>query len=164
MKRYADHSYPQQMLAVVKLFARDFFEAEKHYRHLVETDRNGGANFYGSVSNLSALGFLRDRAGDHAAGRLLLTEAIEVDRRALARGPGNRDVLYDLAAIQGASGDREKCFLALDRAVEAGWIDYRSLSMDPRFDFVREDSRFQKTLSGLAAKVARLIRQQPAYK
>ena len=164
MKRYADHSYPQQMLAVVKLFARDFFGAETHYRHLVETDRNGGANFYCCVSNLSALGFLRDRAGDHAAGQLLLTEAFEVDRRALARGPGNRDVLYDLAAIQGALGDREKCFAALDRAVEAGWIDYRSLSMDPRFDSVREDPRFQTTLSRLAASVARLRRQQPAYK
>lgn len=162
LTRYPDHFYPRQMLAIVKFFARDFAEAEKDYRKLVETDRSGGRNFYACVSNLSALGFLRSRAGDRQEGERLLTEALQNGRASLSKSLGNRELLYDIAAIHSAIKDREQCFETLARAIEAGWIDYRAMSMDPRFDFVREDLRFKTILTQLGTKVRELRRQKPA--
>jgi len=162
LRRYPDHFYPRQMLAIVKFFARDFAEAENDYRKLVEKDRNGGRNFYACVSNLSALGFLRSQAGDSQEGERFLAEALQNGNASLSKSLHNREVLYDIAAIHSAMKHGDKCFEMLARAIEAGWIDYRAASMDPRFDFVRDDARFQTTINNLAAKVAELRRQQPA--
>ena len=50
----------------------------------------------------------------------------------------------------------------LRTAIDAGWIDYRSTRLDPRFDTVSAIPEFQTILSELAAHVARLGRQSPA--
>jgi len=41
----------------------------------------------------------------------------------------------------------------LEAAVPAGWIDYRSLSLDPRFDAIAEDVRFQTILGKLKLRM-----------
>jgi serine/threonine protein kinase/tetratricopeptide (TPR) repeat protein len=154
--RYPDHCYPRKMLAILKLFGRDFPAAETDYRKLVETDKYGGTSFYCCISNLSALGFLRMQAGDTQEGDHLLAEAQKNQTNALSKAPKNREFLYDLAATHAARGHREECFDLLDRALAAGWIDHRALSLDPRFDLVRSDQRFTTMLKDLAQKVAAL--------
>jgi serine/threonine protein kinase/Tfp pilus assembly protein PilF len=156
LERYRDHFYPRQMLAIVKLFQRDFSGAEEDYRKLLESDRKGGTDFYCCVSNLSALGFLRMQAGDTHAAEQLLAEAENNQTMALSKAPRNRELLYDLAAIHAAMGKREEGFDILHRALMAGWIDHRALSLDPRFDSIRDDQRFTTILKGLAQKVADL--------
>jgi hypothetical protein len=161
--RYHGHFYPPQMLAIIKLFARDFPAAETEYRKLLQTDRKGGTTFYCCVSNLSALGFLRMQAGDTKEGERLLAENTENQTKALSKAPKNREFLYDLAASEAALGKTGECFHVLDRTLAAGWIDYRTLSMDPRFDSVRSDPRFTTILKDLAKKVAALREEkQPA--
>jgi hypothetical protein len=41
----------------------------------------------------------------------------------------------------------------LRAAAAAGWLDYRSLQLDPRFDGIRNDSRYQKTFETMASRV-----------
>jgi Tfp pilus assembly protein PilF len=154
--RYRDHCYPRQMLAILKLFQRDFPAAEADYRKLVETDRHGGTTFYCCISNLSALGFLRRQAGDIREGEQLLAEAQKNQAREVSKAPANRELLYDLAASHAAMDDPEECFDTLNRALRAGWIDHRALSLDPRFDSVRGDQRFTTMVKELAQKVAAL--------
>jgi tetratricopeptide (TPR) repeat protein len=144
------------MLAILKLFGRDFTAAQADYQQLVETDRHGGANFYCCIGNLSALGFLRMQAGDTHEGEQLLAEAQKNQTNALSKAPTNREILYDLAASYAAGGNRKESFDLLDRALVAGWIDYRALSLDPRFDSIRSDQRFITMLNSLAQKVADL--------
>jgi serine/threonine protein kinase/tetratricopeptide (TPR) repeat protein len=156
LARYPDHVYPRQMFGIVTLFGRDFGTAETEYRKLVQRDRKGGTAFYCCTSNLSALGFLRMQAGDVLEAEKLLAEDIGNQTAALAKAPKNRERLYDLAASHAVLGRREECFEILDRACGAGWIDYRALSIDPRFDSVRGDQRFTTVLNELAQKTATL--------
>ena len=58
-------------------------------------------------------------------------------------------------------GSRDDAFDALDKACVNGWIDYRALSLDPRFEFLHEDRRFTSLLKDLAEKVATLNKEQP---
>ncbi len=165
LARYPDHCYPRKMLAILKLFERDFPAAEADYRKLVETDKYGGTGFYCCISNLSALGFLRMQAGDTEEGDKLLAEAQKNQTNALSKAPKNREFLYDLAASHAARGNRRESFDLLDRAVTAGWIDYRALSLDPRFDSIRNDQHFTTILKGLAQTVADLREgKQPVVK
>jgi hypothetical protein len=50
----------------------------------------------------------------------------------------------------------------LTAATQHGWLDYRSMSLDPRFDRIRESEPFIKLLADLNSKVEALRRQQPA--
>src|SRR3954452_640922 len=97
LARYSGHYYPRQMLAVVKFFSRDLAGAEAEYAKLVQIDRAGGAPFYCTVSNLSALGTLRLVGGDVAQGKALLAEALENGKKANSQSPINHDFLYELA-------------------------------------------------------------------
>jgi serine/threonine protein kinase/tetratricopeptide (TPR) repeat protein len=164
-KRYPDHSYSRQMKALVNLFARDFTSAEKAYRQLLEIDRKGGATFYCSVSNLSAMAYLRSRGGDSEIAKRFANEATENMMKELRKSPQNREFLYDLAATLAFCRKPEESIQTLNRAVEAGWLDHRSLALDPRFDSIKNDDRFTSIIKNLITKVTALRKgQQPEEK
>src|ERR1051326_3366876 len=163
VRRYPDHAYARQMRAIVQLFARNFSAAETAYRQLAEDDRQGGAAFYCAVSNLSALSYLRFQAGDESGGRALANEAAANAKKELGVSPKNHDTLYDLAAIEALLGDREEACSSLVAAVANGWIDCRSLALDPRFDSLRSDQPFQTIATQLSKRMA-LLRKKRALK
>jgi TolB-like protein/tRNA A-37 threonylcarbamoyl transferase component Bud32 len=163
LERFPDHGYARQMRAIVQLFARDFASAEINYRQLAEDDRKGGAAFYCAVSNLSALSYLRFQAGDAPAARTLANEAAANAKKELSVSPKNHDTLYDLAAIEALLGNGDEAYSNLAAALANGWIDYRSLALDPRFDSLRGDERFQSIIDRLSERMA-LLRKKRARK
>jgi serine/threonine protein kinase/tetratricopeptide (TPR) repeat protein len=141
------------MRANIEFFSRNFDAAETLYREAAAKHRPGGVDFSGSVRFLSALGFIRGSLGSAKEGRALLEEARELDQSELQLAPENSALLYSLAATKMALGETEKAFEALNRAVEAGWVDYRSMSLDPRFDAVRDTDAFRDVIARLTIKV-----------
>jgi tetratricopeptide (TPR) repeat protein/tRNA A-37 threonylcarbamoyl transferase component Bud32 len=154
--RYREFIYSQQMAAQVAFFSRNFPEAENLYAELATRDPRGGGTFFGAVSYLSALGHLRLASGAEEEGRRLLREALAQEQEAARVTPGQLVILYRLAAIWSSLGEREPALHALRESVEAGWIDYRSLSLDPRFDSIRSDEAFGAIVATLESKVAQL--------
>jgi serine/threonine protein kinase/tetratricopeptide (TPR) repeat protein len=141
------------MSANIEFFSRNFNAAEPLYREALIRHRPGGVDFSGSVRFLSALGFIRGNLGSAKEGRALLEEARELDQSELQLAPENSALLYSLAATNMALGETEKAFEALNRAVEAGWVDYRSMNLDPRFDAVRDTDAFRDVIARLTTKV-----------
>ena len=141
------------MSANIEFFSRNFDAAETFYREAAAKHRQGGVDFSGSVRFLSALGFIRSSLGSAKEGRALLEEARTLDQRELQLAPENSALLYSLAASNMALGETEKAFEALNRAVEAGWVDYRSMNLDPRFDAVRNTDAFRDVIARLTNKV-----------
>ena len=142
----------QQMQAQIEFFARDFHRAQELYAELKQTDTAGGGLFYGSISYLSAL----DRMHAETAGPPALEALrarIETRRQAT---PQTSDVLYQLAADESIAGETEAAILHLRSALQAGWLDYRSALLDPRFDNIAKDSRFHDIVSNAQAQIATL--------
>ena len=158
------HTYPGLMLAQVEFFARNFAESARLYRELVKKDRYGGSSFYGCISSLSALAVSQARVGITTESELMLNDARAATAASISKAPQDRELVYDLAAIEIALGHRERGLALLDDAIAAGWIDYRSLAMDPRFDTVRDETRFKGRLQYPADKVERLRQQMPVLK
>ena len=150
---YKDDPLALVMSATVEFFGRNFGVAENFYREASAKHRQGGVDFSGSVRFLSALGFIRGSLGSAKEGRALLEEARGLDQRELELAPENSALLYSLAASNMALGETEKAFEALNRAVEAGWVDYRSMNLDPRFDAVRDTDAFRDVIASLTIKV-----------
>jgi serine/threonine protein kinase/tetratricopeptide (TPR) repeat protein len=162
--KYKDNPQPLMMSALIEFFSRHFAEAEKLYREALVSDRGGGVSFAGSVRFLSAIGFIRRAAGDDTEGKQLLEEARSLDEKDLASTRENPETLYSFAADSAALGDRDAALAVLDKAVAAGWIDYRSMQLDPRFDSLRSKQAFQKILTDLRVKVEEMRRHLPSRK
>jgi tetratricopeptide (TPR) repeat protein/tRNA A-37 threonylcarbamoyl transferase component Bud32 len=142
----------QQMRAQIEFFARDFNRATELYSELKHADPTGGGLFYGGVSYESAV----DRMHREAAsppGLAALRARIEARRQVT---PQTDDVLYQLAADESIAGEIEAAILHLRGALEAGWLDYRSALLDPRFDNISKDSRFNDIMSDAKAQIATL--------
>jgi tetratricopeptide (TPR) repeat protein len=147
-----------QLAAQIEFFARNFPDAENRYHSLEQKDPGGGGQFYGGVTYKSALGWLALSKKNIRLGNALLSECLEQENRQLAVAPNNPDILYRLAAIESSLGQSESAIAHLDAAASNGWVDYRSLSLDPRFDTIADDARFQMILGKLKLKIEDLRR------
>jgi serine/threonine protein kinase/tetratricopeptide (TPR) repeat protein len=144
----------EQIAAQIEFFARNFDTAEKLYTDLLRKDPNGGGSFYGAVSYESALGRARQILGQQGGAKTLLEHSLETETAAAKHTPANPEVLYRLAAVEASLGLSESAVAHLGEAVASGWVDYRSLTMDPRFDAIRGDPKVQTIVRNLMSKVA----------
>jgi tetratricopeptide (TPR) repeat protein/TolB-like protein len=153
-----------QMTAQIEFFARDFPAAEQLYRNLAENNADGGGEYYGAVTYESALGRARQALGDNRGAKALLDLCREKEAADLDRAPENPEAAYRLAAVEASLNMREAALDHLRRAATSGWIDYRSLNLDPRFDYLRENPAFQMIVNNLSAKVAEMRSRKKSNK
>jgi serine/threonine protein kinase/tetratricopeptide (TPR) repeat protein len=146
------------LAAQIEFFSRNFTEAQRLYRDLRQTDHDGGGDFYGNVSYGSALGRLEASQDRSSSAREILKECLIKELHWSESAPDNANILYRVSAIESSLGMNESALEHLEAAVAAGWIDYCSLSLDPRFDNVAEDVRFQRILGSLKLRVEELHR------
>lgn len=153
----------RRMKAQVEFFARDYAAAERLYADLAEQDPDGGGKvgFYGAVDYNSALARIYRERGDLEASDALLEKGIASARARLVNAPDNAESLYCLAAAEAVRGETQACVKYLEASVQAGWLDYRSLQRDPRFDAVSGTPEFKNIVSGVVAQVSKLKQQFP---
>ncbi|MEY2507665.1 MAG: eukaryotic-like serine/threonine-protein kinase [Verrucomicrobiota bacterium] len=150
---YQDHTYPKQMAAQVEFFARDFSAAERLYTQLASGDRAGGGSFYGGVSYRSALGILLLARGDKAGGGKTLEEDLASQLETLRQAPTHPSILYQVAALESSLGREEDALSSLRQAFTHGWLDYRSLGLDPRFDGLRGLQGYRQIVRDIQQRV-----------
>lgn len=143
----------EQIAAQIELFARKFDIAEKLYADLFKKDANGGGSFYGAVSYASALGRAKQALGDDVGAKPLLKHSFDAETAAVALTPTNPEALYRLAAVESCLALADAAVTHLREAVDAGWIDYRSFVMDPRFDNIRQHPQVQDIMKNLTSKI-----------
>jgi tetratricopeptide (TPR) repeat protein len=143
-----------RMAAQIEFFARDYAKAAKLYSDLLLREPVGGGSFYGAVDYRGALGRSLQGLGQPADAKETLMRCLQAERGAVERQPNNPEALYRLAAAEASLGLADSSIGHLRSAVERGWIDYRSLRMDPRFDLLRGDSEFAKIIENLSKNVA----------
>ena len=161
---YPDAPIAREFAALVEFFSRNYPEAERRYAELAEKDPLGGGrdSTYGAVDYHSAIARLKIQAGDESQARGVLLEVKSAAKRKLAAAPFDPQILYRLSAAEAMLDQTEDSLRDFKTAIDAGWIDYRSPRLDPRFDSISQSPSFNTILSDLAATVARLGRQSSA--
>jgi hypothetical protein len=91
-----------------------------------------------------------------------LQKSLENEKAAFGRQPDNSEAAYRLAAAEASLDLSEAALQHLRHAVALGWLDYRSLQKDPRFDSLRSNPELNTLIDGLSAKVADLASKATA--
>jgi serine/threonine protein kinase/tetratricopeptide (TPR) repeat protein len=152
-------SNARELEALIELFDRNYPVAEQRYRALSETDHpEGGTATSSTVDFDSALGRLLQIRGENDTAHRILKQSRtrETKARALERPATS---YYRLAAIESCLGNTEAALQHLRAAVAAGWLDVRSLQLDPRFDAVAAEDGFHEISAALRTKIAELQRK-----
>jgi serine/threonine protein kinase/tetratricopeptide (TPR) repeat protein len=155
LAHYHDFVFSNQMIAQVEFFTRRFSEAETLYRDLASNNPNGGRDFYGALSYQSVLGHLRLVAHDEENGRRILTETLNIESESLRSTPSHPGILYRLAAIEASLGNVDSALQHLRKATNAGWVNYRAMELDPRFDSLSENDEFRYIIQTTHDKVTK---------
>ncbi len=141
--------HPLILKAQIELFSGNYAAAEATYRRLLAMDRNGAVNYYGGISYLSALAFLRQQAGDLTESQALLDEVCQkYTAQDDSEGPLH---IYDLAAIRCIQGRQDDALILLNKAFHTGWLDHRATQLDPRFLAIRASPQFVSLMEEMSA-------------
>jgi tetratricopeptide (TPR) repeat protein len=147
-----------EIAAQIEFFDRKFDAALELYRTLNRANPNGGGSFYGAMTYCSAGGRAKQALGEIIEAKRVLEECLTRERANAEREPDNPEALYRLAAVEACLGMTDASLTHLKKAVALGWVDYRSLGLDPRFDSLH-GPEFQTIISELSARVADMRRE-----
>ena len=153
-----------QVAAQIEFFDKKYSAAQELYEKLAKSDAHGGGAFYGAITYQSALGRIKQESADQAAAEALLRDSLERETDGLKRQPSNPEAAYRLAAVEASLNLSEAALRHLQQAVSQGWLDYRSLQKDPRFDALRSNPELTTLIDGLSAKVAELKNNTTTHK
>jgi tetratricopeptide (TPR) repeat protein len=145
-----------QIAAQIEFFARNYPAAEELYTKLAKGDEEGGGSFFAAISYQSALGRIKQALGSTEAATGLLQESLARESAILNRQPANPEAAYRVAAVEASLNLTEAALQHLHQAIDLGWLDFRSLQKDPRFDSLRANPELDALIDGLSAKVAEL--------
>jgi len=148
-------NHPAEIRAQVEFFSRNYSEAEKLYAQLNASNPSGGVFSYGALSYASCLGRIQQIFGKQAEAQSIL-EATLTTESAIPSRSNDPATIYRIAAIEATLGRVETALRDLQAAAAAGWLDYRSLQLDPRFDSIKGEPRFHDTISALKTRVLEL--------
>ncbi len=145
--RFPDTRFGLSLAAWIELCDGNAPAATIHYEKLrAENSYQQNWVFRGSINPASALAFLARQVGSNERARQLAEEALNEDRALLAKYPHNARLLHDIAATCSVMGDTERAFSYLKEAIDAGWVEYRSTEIDPRFAALATLPRFTEML------------------
>jgi tetratricopeptide (TPR) repeat protein len=158
LPKYSNSPAASQMVALVEFFARNYPQAEQLYGRLANIDPAGGGRggIPGGVDYSSALARLGKERGERKHAIALTEARIAQEKAHLVTTPNDGESLYRLAAAEAVLNRTEEALRDLRLAAMAGWLDYRSPQLDPRFDNISKTPAFREIVSRITAHQADL--------
>lgn len=138
------------LTAMAQLFGGDYPGAEKLYRQLAAKGSYVPASFSLGIVTAdydAALGLIALKTGKKAEAKQFFERSLKMNRKAVESGNELYHYRYNIAAIQAAQGNKDDALQWLQQAVDAGWRLYRIAEIDPFFESLRTEDRFQQILS-----------------
>jgi protein kinase/serine/threonine-protein kinase len=96
-----------------------------------------------SMLHLAAIQWKQD---DKEKAEKIFSEFIKYANNEIDSGNESWEIRYNIAGIYSVLGEHDKALLWIDRAIEAGWREYRIGKIEPLFEKLRQDSRFEKRI------------------
>ncbi len=157
-KSYNDSNHDPDILnAEIAFYSRNYPEAERLYSEMAQKQYTPQEPLFGAVGCRSALGRLKQVSGDAKGGDEILLKELErlTSRTLLEEGPAG---FYEQAAIEASLGKTDAALKSLNGAIKNGWLDARSMQLDPRFDKIANLPGFKSCVAAIRARLNEIKR------
>jgi DNA phosphorothioation-dependent restriction protein DptG len=99
------------------------------------------------------LGHILLKEGKQQEAHALLDLALSARIKAIEAGCEDLEVYYYTAAIYAIGNNKAEAYKWLQKAIDAGWRDYRTTGRDPWLENLRSDDQFKKMMAQVKAQV-----------
>jgi TolB-like protein/Flp pilus assembly protein TadD len=101
------------------------------------------------------LGWALLKLGDTERGLALLEEVAQEAHHLIEQGNEEPVLRREVAAVYAATGDRQRAYEWLERAIDSGWLQER-VYVSPLFESIRGEERFQQLMDRIDADLERM--------
>lgn len=140
------------MAGNAELFSANYAQAKQYFEKAISISSSGFTRFTGR-SNTTGLGYIFWKTGKQAEARKMFNRSLNEDLKELEQRNEWNALPYDLAAINAIQGNKQEAYKWLQKAIDAGWRDYRIGLKDPLLGNLRNDEQFQQMMAQVKAKV-----------
>ena len=144
------------MMAMAYLYAGSYAEAENLYQQLAAKGSYVPGSFPLGVVSAdydAALGMIALKTGKKAEAKRLFDRSFEMNRKAIESGNELYHYRYNIAAVLAIQNNHEEALRWFEKAIDAGWRLYSIAQIDPFFDNLRTDERFQQMIQKVKVTV-----------
>jgi tetratricopeptide (TPR) repeat protein len=134
-----------EFAALAELFSGHYEKAQEYYQKIGEQPIE--------------LGYIYWKAGRKDEAKKLFQGNLDRLQKRLEQGDESNGIGFSMAAIYAVQGNKEDALRWLQKAVDAGYRNYRYLSRYPLLENIRDDERFKRIIDDTKAKVAEMRRR-----
>ena len=131
--------------ALAEFFSGHYEKAQEYYKKIGEQPIE--------------LGYIYWKAGRKDEAKKLFQGNLDRLQKRLEQGDEGNDIGFSMAAILAVQGNKEEALRWLEKAVDAGWLDYNYASRYPLLENIRNDAQFKRIMDETKAKVAEMRRR-----
>ncbi|UCF78985.1 MAG: protein kinase [Candidatus Eiseniibacteriota bacterium] len=136
----------------VEFFSGNYAQAMKYYEEAREL-ASGELTTSTSPSHIINLAYLYWKMGRQDEAREIFAEYLRAAQGWVEEGNESHYIRYRIASINAAQGNKEKAYVWLQRAIDAGWRNYSKVSIDPLFENLHDDEQFKQIMAEVKGMV-----------
>jgi serine/threonine protein kinase/Flp pilus assembly protein TadD len=135
-------------LGYAELMLGDYSRAEEYFEKTIAIDSVLGYT--------TGLGYVYWKTGRQDEAQKLFGRSLKLDEKKLEQGNERHGIPYDLAEIYAIQGNKAEAYKWLEKAIDAGWRDYREAMKDPLLENLRGEDKFKQMMADVKADVDRM--------
>ncbi|MBI4546727.1 MAG: protein kinase [Ignavibacteriae bacterium] len=136
----------------VELFSGNYPQAKSYYEKAIAID-SAGLFIFSSMRSTTRLGYIYWKLGQQDQAQKLFNHSLTLDQKHLANDEEWYVMPYDIAVIHVILGNKKEAYTWLQKAIDAGWRDYRYALIDPMLENLHNDDRFKRMMAEVKGKV-----------
>jgi serine/threonine protein kinase/tetratricopeptide (TPR) repeat protein len=114
---------------------------------------DSGAFSWRNPNNTTYLGYIYLQQGKLEKAERLFNNSIKRDLQDIKDAPTEFSMEYDLAAVYAVQGNKSQAYDRFQKCIDKGFRDYRFAMLDPLFEKILKDEKFQQMMGQIKAKM-----------
>ncbi len=136
----------------VELLSGNYVKAKERYEKAMAISSKGLRGLTGT-SLSSRRAYVYWKTGRKGDAEKMFSQSLEEARKRLEQRDESWEAPYDIAAINAIQGNKKEAYLWLQKAIEAGWREYRSASRNPQLESLHHDGQFKRMMERIRARI-----------
>ena len=132
------------------LLSANYTQAEHYLEKIMAVDSTG---MYGD------LGYVYWKTGRKDQARRMFARSVRSDEKELEQGNENPYIPYSMADGYAMQGNKAEAYRWLQKAIAAGWRNYRWTEIDPLLENMRNEDRFKEMMADVKTRVEEMRRR-----